>query len=44
MHSSKNIIIPVIVGVGQVVNRDRDPDSALEPLDLMEEADRFWSG
>jgi len=28
----------VIVGIGQVVNRDRDLDSAPEPLDLMVEA------
>lgn len=40
MRSFEDPITPVIVGVGQVVNRDRDPGSAPEPLDLMEEAAR----
>ncbi len=38
MRSTKSNITPVIVGVGQVANRNRDPESAPEPLDLMEEA------
>ena len=38
MLTSKDRATPVIVGIGQVVNRDRDLDSAPEPLDLMVEA------
>lgn len=32
--------VPVVVGAGQVTNRDEDPTSAPDPFELMEDSDR----